>query len=180
MKECQMFKQFTSKEFDANAVKEEIIDIVFPEVPFPPDEIFKVFGEEKIRNMVKIHHDYLKKSILNELFPKDKAIYEMLLERTSDFFIEALGGGKKYSDRYGHPHLRQRHFPFTINEQAREVWLMFFKATLKEVDFPQEYLKAFWEWIEPLSIRMINRRTMMGQPRRIPFSEIEKEFTKHI
>ncbi len=180
MKEHHMLKGFSqcniSQEFDANGVKEEMIDMVFPEVPFPPDEIILVFGEEKIRNMVRVHHDYLKRSALNELFPKDEVAYQMLLERTSNFFIEVLGGGKKYSKTYGHPHLRARHFPFTIDENAREIWLMFYKKTLKDVDFPKEYLQAFWEWIESLSLRMINRRTTMEPPKRYPFGKIAHEF----
>lgn len=53
---------------------------------------------------------------------------------------------------------------------------MFYKKTLKEVNFPKEYLKEFWEWIESLSLRMINRRTMMEAPKRYPFENIAKEF----
>ena len=165
-----------TKKFDPNGVREEMIDMVYPEVPFPPKEIFEVFGEEKIRNMVEIHHNMLKKSALKDLFPRDKTVFQMLLLRTGDFFIEAMGGGARYSSQHGHPHLRARHFPFTIDEKAREIWLMFYKKTLKEVDFPKEYIQPFWEWIEPLSIRMINRRTTMDIPKRFPFELIACEF----
>ncbi len=167
-----------TEKFDPNGVREEMIDIIYPEVPFPPKEIFEVFGEENIRKMVDIHHTMLKKSALKDLFPKDEAVFQMLLQRTADFFIEALGGGARYSSQHGHPHLRARHFPFTVDENAREIWLMFYKKTLKQVDFPKEYLRSFWEWIEPLSIRMINRRTTMEYPKRFPFETIAHEFNK--
>ena len=107
---------------------------------------------------------------------EDEKMFEIVTNKTAEFFMEALGGGDIYTSQHGHPHLRSRHFPFTIDEQAREIWLMFYKKTLKDVNFPKEYLKEFWEWIESLSLRMINRRTMMEAPKRYPFENIAKEF----
>ena len=165
-----------NQKFIAEGIKPMMIDFVYPEVPFPPKTIFEEFGKENIKNMVFYHHTLLKKSALGHLFSQDEKMFEIVTNKTAEFFMEALGGGDIYTSQHGHPHLRSRHFPFTIDEQARDIWLMFYKKTLKEVNFPKEYLKEFWEWIESLSLRMINRRTMMEAPKRYPFKEIEKEF----
>ena len=41
-----------------------------------------------------------------------------------------------------------------------------------ECRFPQEHLKEFWEWVEPLSIRMINRRTTVTPITRYPYEPL--------
>ena len=165
-----------SQKFEPTGVKDTMIDFVYPEVPFPPKELFQALGKEKIIEMVKYHHELLRKSVIKDLFPKDETIFNMVTARTGDFFVESLGGGDIYSSQHGHPHLRARHFPFTIDEHARDVWLMFYKKTLKDIKFPKEYIQSFWEWIEPLSIRMINRRTTMESPKRYPFESVKSEF----
>lgn len=165
-----------TQKFVPEGIKPVMIDFIYPEVPFPPKKIFEEFGKENIKNMVFYHHTLLKKSSLGHLFSQDEKTFEIVTNRTAEFFMEALGGGDIYTSQHGHPHLRSRHFPFTIDEQARDIWLMFYKKTLKEVNFPKKYLKEFWEWIESLSLRMINRRTMMEAPKRYPFDTIAKEF----
>ncbi len=165
-----------SQKFDPNGVKDVMIDFIYPPVPFPPKTIYEEFGEKNIIKMVFHHHGLLKNSSIKDIFSQDEKEFEMVTQRTAEFFMEALGGGSRYTSKHGHPHLRSRHFPFTIDEHARDVWLMFYKKTLKDIDFPKEYIKPFWEWIESLSLRMINRRTMMEAPRRYPYENIAHEF----
>jgi hemoglobin len=165
-----------TQKFIPVGTKESMIDFVYPEVPFPPKELFTILGKEKIIQMVEYHHGLLKKSVIKDLFEKDEEKFKVLTMRTAEFFMEALGGGDIYSEKHGHPHLRARHFPFSIDEHAREVWLMFYKKTLKDIEFPKEHIQVFWEWIEPLSIRMINRRTSMDAPKRFPFESVKQEF----
>lgn len=165
-----------TQKFNPNGVKESMVDFVFPQVPFPPKTIFEEYGEENITKMVFYHHRLLQKSALKNLFTQDEKEFEELTYRTAEFFMEAMGGGSRYSSKHGHPHLRSRHFPFEIDEHAREVWLMFYRKTLKDIKFPKKYLKPFWEWIESLSIRMINKRTTMEPPKRFPFESIAHEF----
>lgn len=138
---------------------DEKIDFVFPAVIFPSNQLFLSWGEENIRKMVAYHHNLLRKSAIGDLFPKDNAKFEFATAKTADFFVEALGGGKEFSSKYGHPALRMRHFQMTIDEKAREIWLMMYKKTIKDVKMPDEFVEEFWNWIEALSIRMINRRT---------------------
>ena len=157
-------------------VVEAMIDIIFPAVPFPSNKIFKALGEEKIRAMVWHHHQLLLKTKVGKLFPANEEAFKMAVDKSADFFVEALGGGDAFTSVHGEPHLRMRHFKIPIDENDREIWLGMYKKTLKEVAFPKELLEEFWNWIEPLSIRMINRRTNMESIKRHYWSDIKSEF----
>jgi hemoglobin len=68
--------------------------------------------------------------------------------------------------------MRRRHYPFTIDEAAREVWLRELWLAFDDVGFPAQLRREYWEWVEAFSIRMINRRTRRAQPRRFPFADM--------
>ena len=157
-------------------VVEAMIDIIFPSVPFPSNKIFKALGEEKIRAMVWHHHQLLLKTKVGKLFPANEEAFKMAVDKSADFFVEALGGGDVFTSVHGEPHRRMRHFKVPIDENDREIWLGMYKKTLKEIAFPKELLEEFWNWIEPLSIRMINRRTNMENIKRHYWSDIKSEF----
>lgn len=157
---------------DSVRVADEKIDLIFPKVPFPSNKLYKVWGESKIREMVIYHHDLLRKSSIGHLFTDDDAVFDFATKKTADFFVEALGGEKVYTSEHGHPALRMRHFHITIDEKAREIWLMLYKKTIKDIGMPQEYIEEFWNWIESLSIRMINRRTTVLDVERFHFQDM--------
>jgi hemoglobin len=148
------------------------IDFVYPEVPFPSNALHKRWGEANIRQMVRYHHALLRKSVIGALFPSDDAAFASATEKTADFFVEALGGDRHYTPVHGHPALRMRHFHITIDEKGREIWLMMYKKTINDLKMPSACIEEFWNWIEPLSIRMINRRTTVTGIARYPYESI--------
>jgi hemoglobin len=156
-------------------VVEAMIDIIFPPVPFPSNKIYKTLGEEKIREMVEYQHNLLLKTNLKTLFPAHPEALKLAIDKSADFFVEMLGGENIFTSQHGEPHLRMRHFKVPISENDREIWLAMYKKTLKDLDFPQELLEEFWNWIEPLSIRMINRRTNMNAIKRHHFHTLKDE-----
>lgn len=147
---------------DTPHTAEAKIDFIYPEVPFPSPRLYRTWGAENIRNMVRYHHGLLRKSAIGHLFPSDETMFTFATEKTADFFVEALGGDKAYTPVHGHPALRMRHFHITIDEKRREIWLMMYKKTINDLGMPSECIEEFWNWIEPLSIRMINRRTTVA------------------
>lgn len=157
-------------------VVDPMIDIIYPSVPFPSNRIFKALGEKKIREMVAYHHELLLKTKVGKLFPPHTEALKMVIEKSADFFVEALGGGEVFTSQHGEPHLRQRHFKIAIDESNSEIWLAMYKKTLKDLAFPREHLEEFWSWIEPLSIRMINRRTNMQAIKRHHWYEVKQNF----
>ena len=153
-------------------VADERIDFVFPAVVFPSNRLYLSWGEDNIRKMVRYHHLLLRSSSIGNMFSKDDAKFDFATLKTADFFVEALGGGNVYSSIQGHPALRMRHFQITIDEKAREIWLRMYKKTIDDFSMPREFIEEFWNWIEPLSIRMINRRTTVMDIPRFFYSEM--------
>ncbi len=156
-------------------VVDAMIDLIFPPVPFPSNKIFQAIGEEKIRDLVWHHHLLLRKTKVGGLFPQNEEAFKMAVDKSADFFVEALGGESHFTSQHGEPHLRMRHFKVPIDENDREIWLAMFKKSLKETAFPKEHMEEFWNWIEPLSIRMINRRTTMDAVKRHHWSDVKQE-----
>jgi len=145
------------------------IDMVFPEVTFPSDALYREWGEGHIRAMVRYHHALLRKTLLGSMFPPDDDAFAAATEKAADFFVEALGGAKHFTEAHGHPALRMRHLHLTVDEKAREIWLMMYRKTMIDLAFPPAHAEGFWHWIEALSLRMLNRRTTMEPPKRFPY-----------
>lgn len=146
-------------------------DMEFPPVPFPTRRVFAVAGEATIRALVHTHHDRLKQSPIGHLFPTDPTRFAIGVTKAADFIIEVTGGPNYYASAHEPICMRTRHFPFTIDERAREIWLAYLLIAFDEVGFPSEIREEYWNWVEAMSIRMINRRTMRAAPRRIPFAD---------
>ncbi len=54
-------------------------------------------------------------------------------ENLALFLIQYFGGPSIYAMKRGHPRLRMRHVPFTIDEAARDAWLTHMAAALASV-----------------------------------------------
>ncbi len=150
----------------------EMVDIVYPHVPFPTQRVFEAAGEALIRELVHHHHALLIQSRVGHLFSDDEAHFLESVERTADFFVEMFGGPKHFTPVHGQPHLRERHFPVAITEADRITWLELLAQAMVEVGFPAEVREEVWNWVEPLSIRMINRRTRMEGVERLSFDDV--------
>ena len=150
------------------------IDFVYPEVTFPADTLYREWGEENIRTMVRHHHGLLRKTVIGPMFPADDTAFAAATEKAADFFVEALGGAKHFTEAHGHPALRLRHMHLTIDEKGRDIWLMMYRKTMLECNMPAKHAEAFWNWIEALSIRMINRRTTVAPITRYPYGDFVK------
>lgn len=152
------------------------IDQIYPEVYFPSNRIFLTVGEAKIRKLIQAHHALIRTSKIGALYPKDDAAFQKATKIIEDFFVEMLGGSDLFTSQQGHPKLRERHFPFEVTEASRDIWLMCFRKALKTTHFPKELLEEIWDWVESLSMRLINRRTTMSEMKRYPFESIQSYF----
>jgi hemoglobin len=149
------------------------VDLIFPDVPTPDQRIVAEAGEERLRRLVRRHHERLAQSPVSVLIDQTPEVFDATVQRIADFVIERCGGKSGYTEEHGHVCMRVRHFPFTIDERSRDVWLGELLHALIEVEFPASLLEAYWEWVEPMSIRMINRRTSKAQPLRYPFTQVQ-------
>jgi hemoglobin len=151
----------------ANAIPE----LQAPRVPFPSLRIFQVAGEQALRALVLCHHQRLSQSALRGLFPADQEDFLAGVTRAADYVVETCGGPNYFTARHGKPCMRRRHYPFAIDEQARDIWLHHLYLAFDDAGIPVEVRQEYWDWAEAFSIRMINRRTERAPLRRYPFAD---------
>lgn len=147
-----------------------------PPIIFPTPSFLDKVGAETIPKIVLHHHRLLQKSAIAQMYPTDDAHFLEGVTKASHFLIQALGGEKTYTYSYGPPALCRTHAPFAIDDESREVWLMMYKQTLHDLDFPKELIGEFWNWIEPFSMRMVNRRSSSVPMKRFLYEAMKEEF----
>lgn len=95
-----------------------------------------------------------------EADPELRAIYPEDLEpgksKLTLFFEQWLGGPETYSELYGHPRLRRRHFPFVIDERAAGRWLRHMREAMTEEGVSPEVQRVIFEALGPLAHHMVN------------------------
>jgi hemoglobin len=67
-----------------------------------------------------------------------------------------LGGPDLFAQEYGHPRLKQRHFPFKVTEQGSKEWMLCMNKALYEVAMPDELRKNIKQALQDLATHMIN------------------------
>jgi len=119
-------------------------------------EIFSIVGEEGFARLVRAFYRQVPQdAILGKMYPPhDLAAAE---QRLRDFLIYRFGGPPRYIEERGHPRLRARHFPFRIDQAARNRWMQLMNNAFAEAALPAEveqFLRAFFE---QMSTFMINQ-----------------------
>ena len=77
--------------------------------------------------------------------------------RLREFLVGRFGGPMRYVEKRGHPRLRMRHVPFTINRAARDRWVALMSEALAEADLPPEAVPPLRRFFEEAATFMINR-----------------------
>ena len=77
-------------------------------------------------------------------------------DRFTKFLAQYWGGPSTYSDERGHPRLRMRHAPFKVNPQARDHWLLHFRAGLDAANLTPEQDEKFWDYVTHAAQFMVN------------------------
>jgi len=153
-------------------------DMDYPEVPFPTARVLEIAGEAGLRRLVQAHHTLLKQSEIGHLFVQDDAAFAKLIGLIADYVVETCGGPQYFTDARGGGCMRTRHFPFSIDEHGHEVWLEKLYQAIGDTGFPAELREEYWNWLEAMSIRMVNRRTTKAQPVRIDWAQAISRFTQ--
>ncbi|MGG5753759.1 globin [Zafaria sp. Z1313] len=64
------------------------------------------------------------------------------------FLEQYWGGPTTYSERRGHPRLRMRHMPYTIDSAARDTWLRHMRAAVDALGLPPLQEATLWDYLE--------------------------------
>ena len=78
-------------------------------------------------------------------------------QRLRDFLVQRFGGPDRYSHRRGHPRLRARHFPFAIDQRARDRWVSLMEEALVEAQLPEPAVAPLRKFFHDAATFMINR-----------------------
>lgn len=68
-----------------------------------------------------------------------------------------LGGPDLFVQEYGHPRLRQRHFPFAIDASARDQWMLCMNKALDELTMVAIFRENLTQALQQLATHMINQ-----------------------
>lgn len=109
---------------------------------------------ERIGGEAKIHELVERFYCLMDSLPEAQTVRAMHArdlrgsrEKLFMFLSGWLGGPQLYVEKYGHPRLRQRHLPFTIDTAARDQWMHCMRQALIDVGIEEslrsELLAAF-------------------------------------
>lgn len=104
---------------------------------------------------------------MRSLYPEDLEPGKVKLRL---FLVQWLGGPAKYTELYGHPRLRMRHFPFVIGDLHAGRWLRYMREAWTECGVPADAQSVVFERLAPLAHHMVNDkddvpRTPLGDVR---------------
>ena len=94
----------------------------------------RIGGEPALRHLVQrfYHHmDQLQESAGIRAMHADDLSHAQ--EKLLMFLSGWSGGPQLYIERFGHPRLRMRHLPFSIDESARDQWMLCMQYALNDV-----------------------------------------------
>ncbi len=95
-------------------------------------------GSAGVRALVDRFYDLMD---LEPVYAQLRAIHPSSLDGSRDklywFLSGWLGGPDLYQQRFGHPRLRMRHFPYAIGLRERDQWLACMARAMSELQLPQ-------------------------------------------
>ncbi len=92
--------------------------------------------------------------LLRPLYPED---LEPGKAHLAGFLSQYWGGPPQYSMERGHPRLRIRHFPFSIGQAERDVWVRHMMSAVQSMDVSPEDAALLTEYFEGTSTLLMNR-----------------------
>ena len=122
-----------------------------------PASPYDHLGEAGVKRLANTFYDIMES---DEQAKELLALHPKPLDNIRQKFFEFLsgwtGGPDLFVEKYGHPRLRARHLPFTVNQELKEQWMYCMnKALSQEVDNPvtREHLRRSFD---QLANHMIN------------------------
>ena len=123
---------------------------------YQPQSIYELIGAEAIHSLADAFYAAVEKDpVLRSMYPDDLSQSRRHLQL---FLVQFFGGPGDYSAERGHPRLRMRHFPFEIDQQARDHWLQHMWTAIDAVGIVEPARSQMRDYFERSSEFLINRR----------------------
>jgi hemoglobin len=119
-------------------------------------QVYARIGEEGFRRLVGAFYAQVPTDdVLGRMYPaQDLAGAE---DRLGAFLIYRFGGPTTYVDERGHPRLRMRHAPFSIDRRARDRWVTLMDRALDAAHLPLDATDVLRAFFHDTATFMINR-----------------------
>jgi len=119
-------------------------------------DVYSLIGTEGFTRLVAAFYRQVPQDdLLGPMYPtQDLAGAE---QRLRDFLIGRFGGPQTYIEQRGHPRLRARHSPFSIDQTARDRWARLMDNALGEASLPGEAEQVLRQFFHEMSTFMINQ-----------------------
>jgi hemoglobin len=118
--------------------------------------VYDIVGEEALTRLVAAFYKRIPgDTLLGPMYPAGD--FEAAEKRLRDFLVYRFGGPQTYIEERGHPRLRRRHFPFAINEAARDRWIEHMDQAFEEVEIEPGARDAMKQLFDHVATFLINR-----------------------
>jgi hemoglobin len=119
-------------------------------------KVYSIIGEEGFTHLVAAFYRRVPTDeILSPMYKRqDLSGAET---RLRDFLIQRFGGPEHYSQQRGHPRLRMRHAPFSVDQKARDRWMELMEQALGETNFAPEVDRLLRAFFHDAATFLINR-----------------------
>jgi hemoglobin len=116
----------------------------------------QIGGAEGVRQLAETFYDVIEEEspLIREMLPANTK------KTRQKFFMYLsgwLGGPALYEEKWGHPRLRMRHFPFPIDETAATEWMRCMRQALDRVGIGGDLRDFLESRLAPLAEHMKNR-----------------------
>ncbi len=119
-----------------------------------PRLLERIGGRPVVERIVELFYDLVEADPeLRPMFPDDLHAGR---EKQAMFLEQWLGGEPRFSERYGHPRLRMRHFPFVIDQRAAGRWLRHMGAAFRAAGVGDQEIAEVFVDLGPLALHMVN------------------------
>ena len=120
------------------------------------EQVYQAIGESGFTRLIRAFYAQVPTdAILGPMYPKDDLAGAE--QRLRDFLIGRFGGPPRYLEQRGHPRLRMRHMPFSIDQAARDRWVMLMDRALAEAQVPEDAAAVLRDFFHSTATFMINR-----------------------
>ncbi|MCC3654078.1 MULTISPECIES: globin [Streptomyces] len=115
----------------------------------------QIGGEPTFRRLVhRFYEGVAEDPLLRPMYPEEDL--GPAEDRLALFLMQYWGGPTTYSDNRGHPRLRMRHAPFTVNRAAHDAWLRHMRTALEDLELSPEHEEQFWNYLTYAAATLIN------------------------
>jgi len=124
--------------------------------PLDEGQLYARIGEEGFARLVRAFYAQVPGDpVLGPMYPAEDMTGAE--ERLRDFLVGRFGGPPRYIEQRGHPRLRMRHVPFSIDADGRNRWVALMDRALVEADIAADAVAVLTPFFHHMASFMINR-----------------------